>query len=30
VLSLNGDRMDVRFGAGVVDIDTHSPKVHLL
>jgi hypothetical protein len=30
VLSLNGDRMDVRFGAGVVDVDTHSSKVHLL
>jgi hypothetical protein len=30
VLSLNGDRMDVRFAAGVVDVDTHSPKVHLL
>ena len=30
VLSLNGDRMDVRFGTGVVDVDTHSPKVHLL
>lgn len=30
VLSLNGDRMDVRFGAGVVDVDTHSTKVHLL
>ena len=30
VLSLNGDRMDVRFATGVVDVDTHSPKVHLL
>jgi hypothetical protein len=30
VLSLNGDRMDVRFGVGVVDVDTHSCKVHLL
>ena len=30
VLSVKGDRMDVRFGAGVVDVDTHSSKVHLL
>ena len=30
VLSVNGERMDVRFGAGVVDVDTRSSKVHLL
>ena len=30
VLSLNGERMDVRFVAGVIDVDTHSSKVHLL
>ena len=30
VLSLDGDRMNVRFGVGVVNIDTHSSKVHLL
>ena len=30
VLSLHGDRMDVQFGVGVVDVDTHSSKVHLL
>ena len=30
VLRVHGDRMDVRFGAGVVDVDTRSSKVHLL
>lgn len=30
VLSVRGDRMDVRFGAGIVDVDIRSSKVHLL
>ncbi|MDQ2780918.1 hypothetical protein [Lapillicoccus sp.] len=30
VLCLKADRMDVKFGNVVMDIDTHSPKVHLL
>jgi hypothetical protein len=30
VLTLNGDRMDVRFAAGVIDVDIRSSKVHLL
>lgn len=30
VIGLNADRMDVRFGSVVMDIDTHSSKVHLL
>ena len=30
VVSLKGDRMDVRFVGGIVDVDTRSSKVHLL
>lgn len=30
VVRLKGDRMDVKFGAQVVDVDIRSSKVHLL
>lgn len=30
VVQLNTDRMNVKFGDSVIDIDTRSPKVHLL
>lgn len=30
VVRLHGDRMDVRFGDVTVDVDTRSPRVHLL
>ena len=30
VVQLNTDRMNVKFGDVVIDIDTRSPKVHLL
>lgn len=30
VLRLNGDRMDVKFGDILVDVDIRSPKIHLL
>lgn len=30
VVGLKDDRMEVKFGSVVIDIDTRSPKVHLL
>jgi hypothetical protein len=30
VVQLNTDRMNVKFGDVVIDVDTRSPKVHLL
>ena len=30
VIGMSADRMDVKFGSIVVDVDQRSPKVHLL
>ncbi len=30
IVRVRGDRMDVRFGSVTVDVDTRSPRIHLL